>query len=467
MRDVAKEKIGNRIGKEQIVDGLAFFALELFILSPVIQIVREIISPHAVSEMFGSIYTYPFTIEIINLLTIVIAIVLWMYRVVTLSEALNKKQKVKLFIPYILFAVLALWMYISQQVNGFNYAANNGDGYRNESLITFILYVLGYFFVASLLKSERLRKFLAISFLVSNLAVSVLSLVDFYIVNLRFFDDAEGMAAIFHQFNHFGYYLMIGILLAAGWFVLEGGSLILRILCGLVFIVNNVALILNSTFGCYLAVIAALVFCVVVLVIARRNRGEVLRAIALIAAFAVITVVMHFANHSTSGDMSKLVNDIGNITSDSEAAQYAGTGRWTLWTETVKCIKEKPLFGWGVEGVKDRLDMATRGMNNRPHNEYLQWAAFFGIPAGLLYLAALCVIMFGMFPKLKKVDGVSFACFIAAAGYIASAFVGNTMYYTAPFFFIFLGMSCKNRVHAEESIVTVTEQEKTKNDIAE
>ncbi|MBP5462332.1 MAG: hypothetical protein J6Y20_09430, partial [Lachnospiraceae bacterium] len=39
------------------------------------------------------------------------------------------------------------------------------------------------------------------------------------------------------------------------------------------------------------------------------------------------------------------------------------------------------------------------------------------------------------------------ACFIASAGYIASAFFGNTMYYTAPFFFIFLGMTCRDRFY--------------------
>ena len=444
-------KQDRNIKLDKMLNLLVFASLCLFLLSPLIQIIREAISPHKVTH-FGVLYTYPFTIGTINYIVIFAVIVLWLTFALRATRRKREGFQTKLFAPLVIFGILACWMYLSQTVNGFTSYAYVGESYRNESLFSFILYVVGYFFFGTILKSERLRKTAVYLFLASQIVVGVLVLIDKYAVSLTVFNDTEGMSAIFHQFNHYGYYLVLGILLSAALFVASGGKLILRILCAVLYILDNVILILNNTFGCYLAVIAALIFGMVVFAL-RRDRGECIRMIIVILAFVVITVVMRLMDYSNARDVTKLASDIGNIAEGNEKAQSAGPGRWALWKHTVEYIKEKPVFGWGVEGITDRLDSEPDTINDRPHNEYLQWAAFFGIPAALLYLAALCVVMFGMFPRLKREGALSVACFIASAGYIASAFFGNTMYYTAPFFFIFLGMCCHDRyyeLHGEE-----------------
>ena len=435
-----------RFDAERWKDIIAFCALLIFILSHLIQVVREIVAPHK-ETIFGPIRTYPFTIGVINLIAALVAAVMWLSHVMTKLRYIRMKEKTTFFVPLLIFVVLAVWMYVSQAVNGFTEYSNVGDPYRNESLFTFILYLLGYYFLGTALKSDRLRSVLVSVFLASNLIMGVLVLIDNYAVSFDFFRDSEGMAAIFHQFNHYGYYLLFGILLSGLLFVVSEGKTLFNVFCAVVFTVDNAILILNNTFGCYLAVAAALIFAMIVVIVFRRNRSECIRMAAVVLAFIAITCIMRMLNLGDAHDMTKLVDDIGNIASESENAKYAGTGRWALWKHTVDYISEKPVFGWGVEGITERLGAEIDTINDRPHNEYLQWAAFFGIPAMILYLAGLCVIMFGMFSGIRKTDSVTFACFIASAGYIASAFVGNTMYYTAPFFFIFLGMTCRDRFY--------------------
>ncbi|MBQ6659849.1 MAG: O-antigen ligase family protein [Lachnospiraceae bacterium] len=432
-------------------DILAFIALCLFVLSPVIQVIREWLFPHRVSEYFGNMRTYPSTVNMIMTAVILAATLRWSGLLMKTIQKFKEGERPKLFLPLVIFGALALWTYISQSINGFTDYALMGEEYRNESLLTFITYLMGYFFLGTTLRSERFRKALSIIFLGSNLVIGVLALIDRFGPKLRVFFDSEGMSAIFHQFNHYGYYLTMAILVAATLFIAAGSSLWIRIFSAVVFVVDNVILILNNTFGCYLAVILALLFGGVVIAIFRKNRGEWVRVAIVWAAFALITVVMHSLELGSKTNMSRLVSDIGKITSDDEKAASAGTGRWALWKHTVDYISEKPVVGWGVDGITRRLEAEKDTINDRPHNEYLQWAAFFGIPAALLYFAGLCVIMFGMFPRLKGSDSVSLACFVGAAGYIASAFVGNTMYYTAPFFFIILGMTCRDRFYGKQS----------------
>lgn len=428
------------------MDLLTFLPLCLFLLSPLIQTVRETIAPHK-DTMFGVIRTYPFTIGTINYITTLIAVIMWIAVAIKLMRCYKQGRHPKLFVPLVIFGALVFWMYLSQTVNGFTSYAYTGDYYRNESLFSFMMYLCGYFFLGALLKSDWLRWTAVLAFLTGSLILGILALIDFFVSPLRVFWDSEGLAAIFTQYNHYGYYLLIGILLSGILFVITDVKLPIRVLCAIVFIVDNVVLILNDTFGCYLAAIAALVFGAIVIMVVRRNKGECIRMVAVLLAFVAITCVMRLFNYSTTQDMTNLVSDIQENANTNEYSSNTGARRWVLWKHTVQYISERPIFGWGVEGTTERLGNEPDTENDRPHNEYLQWAAFFGIPGALLYLAGLCVVMFGMFPWIKRSDPVSIGCFIASAGYIASAFIGNTMYYTAPFFFIVLGMMCRDRYY--------------------
>ena len=82
--------------------------------------------------------------------------------------------------------------------------------------------------------------------------------------------------------------------------------------------------------------------------------------------------------------------DLGEVARDSESdeAKAAGTGRWKLWVECAGFIMEKPVFGWCEDGIADRYSEAGF-VQDRPANESLEYAAFYGIPGAAFYLAAV------------------------------------------------------------------------------
>jgi O-antigen ligase len=125
-----------------------------------------------------------------------------------------------------------------------------------------------------------------------------------------------------------------------------------------------------------------------------------------------------------------------------QAVNAAGTGRGSLWRLTIESIARRPVFGWGTEGIADYLKANSLDGNNRPHNEYLQYAAFYGIPAALVYITALCSIYRKAFKQLAELPAINICALLAGAGYLFSACFGNTMFYTAPFLFIMLGLGC-------------------------
>ena len=140
-------------------------------------------------------------------------------------------------------------------------------------------------------------------------------------------------------------------------------------------------------------------------------------------------------------------DDVSAIIHQSEYATAAGHNRWLLWTETWKYIIKKPLLGYGCEGLSDVL-MDSLGRAN-PHNEVLAYAAQFGIPAAVFYTLSIIALLTRPFLKHKNaetkngvsMDGSCCAGLLAAFGYFISSLFGVTMFYTLPFFFIFLGLS--------------------------
>ena len=79
--------------------------------------------------------------------------------------------------------------------------------------------------------------------------------------------------------------------------------------------------------------------------------------------------------------------------------------------------------------------------NNRPHNAFLQTGVFLGIPAMLAYLAALILLAWKQWKRLKALRT---STLIAAGGtvtYLISSFFGVPMFYTTPYLFLCLGMT--------------------------
>ena len=247
--------------------------------------------------------------------------------------------------------------------------------------------------------------------------------------------DRVNVTAVFCQINHYGYYLCIHIMLGSGLFSLEKYKLY-RCIGFISIVINTAALALNSSFGPWLACVCAFLFQVIVLAIVKHRFD--MRSLTAAMSFLFVSAIMGFWTDNIFSSIFQFMTDVKSVADDSQVADSAGTGRWELWKFTVERIFEKPLFGYGIEGINQALEEATG--SSRPHNELLQYAVFYGIPAALIYIAGFFSVFIRGFKYRKSLDNATIICLTGAFAYLISSLFGNTMFYTAPFFFIFLGL---------------------------
>ncbi|MCR5121426.1 MAG: O-antigen ligase family protein [Ruminococcus sp.] len=337
----------------------------------------------------------------------------------------------------VFFAVLYLLIFVSTCVNGFTEYPLHGYPYRGENLFTVFCYFLAFFLPVTLIGSEKLRRAVICVFMVFGIIMGIFALVKASKFGLKYGD----LMGIFSQFNHYAYFLTMTIS-ASGVLMICEKSVPIKILAGVSFVFGTVVLVVNDTFGGQLSTAAALIL---VPVMISLNKGK-FRPAALIplAVYLLASVAASFFIGTTE-NYSQFGGDVTNIATGN-ATGSEGSNRLNLWTFTIDKIKQKPIFGHGLEGITDVLYKYTTDNNmfpnNRPHNEFLQYAAFYGIPAAIAYtLGCFSVFLRGLRLR-KQLDSPQISALAAAFAYLVSSFVGNTMYYTSPMFFIYLGLAC-------------------------
>lgn len=409
----------------EMIQCIAFIPVLIFIISPVLQLMINFIFP----------YDYAFTIDTVSLiscLTGAVAIIMFAGKKIVqknkLTEVISENNAMFFFL------VMIILMIISTCINGFNDYAIHGDSYRNESLLTYIMYFTIYFFCSSLIRSQKLKSTAMYTFIISSILIGVFVIINEFFSPLDLLSQSTTkFSALFGNSNHYGYYLTLTILISGAMFVHEKNN-ILKSLCLLNFIFNNVILIMNNTFGAYLACFMALILNIIILFI--KNRKININAVSVLILFILISLIMTRWYSTIFANIYKMFSEVKNIPTEND---NIASGRGSLWKCTIKYISEKPLFGFGVEGIKERLAEET-DICDRSHNEFLQYTAFFGIPAGICYLCGvMCVFLRGLKYKLS-LDGYSITALVASFGYLVSSFFGNTTYYITPFLFILLGL---------------------------
>lgn len=338
------------------------------------------------------------------------------------------------------FGLFIVLMLISTAVNGLNDKALHGVSFRNLGVPHLILLITVYMGLSGSIKSIAFRRTVMSSYLGVADLIAAAVLADRYISPIAAFGEKKDISAIFFNGNHYGYFLVMAVLLAAGSF-LYSDDLRARIFSLISMVINLVVLAMNGSTGCMLAVAAVMLLTPLLTVLFKRSaiKTNLIMLSVLLAGFIVLS--------STTGMLETLLSDTGAILSGSGDAASAGHNRWLLWEKTAGYIAKKPLLGYGCEGLSDIL-METTGRAN-PHNEILAYAAQFGIPAAVCYTVAVLAAFVSFLirkpdPEEKETASVLVPCFMAAAGYFISSLFGVTMFYTLPFFFIFLGLSYKN-----------------------
>ena len=430
-------------------DLLILFVLGLFIVSPFIQLVLRAVKgadvqPLAVSSYYVRFYQR--TIYIIHCLArfTAVLVLLWLIlcRVVQrragkTGEGQSFKRLLGRLLPFFVFLLFDLSIVLATVIRGPNEYDLSGHPYMYESIYSYISYPLVFFFCGMMLKRETQRRFLLYALLFSSLPVNALALVNEWVTKITLF-NGSGVCAVFHNSNHYGYYLAITIIPAALLVVYEK-KLWLRIFSAFCAVLATVMLIINNTLGAFLAVLfTLLLFLVYNFCIVKKNKKL---ALFLLGAFLLVTALMSIRYTTVTRSVATLKSDIGKVIADPLESDRAGSGRWKIWKNTVLHMGESPWFGFGVEGLLNTYHVGT------PHNELLQYAAFFGIPTCVLYVLACALILLRVLKNCKKLDKTTMICFFACICYLASSFFGVAIYYTTPFIYIFLGLSYAEYLH--------------------
>lgn len=331
--------------------------------------------------------------------------------------------------------------------------ALKGGANLKEGLSAYCFYAMLYV-MAVLLTEEKKRKTVQLTMIFGSLIPALcMWLMEFGFarydrgkVGVWVTVVTNGRASIFINSNYYGYYLTVILVLAAAFFINEKRKS-LQVAVLLVYICNAITLMVNDTLGAYVAVLFSLVLMTVLYSVRDRFRFRYLIPLVL---FGVITLWINFgvlweevgiASGNATRNYNSLRSDIGNLIEGNEAAAHAGSGRWVLWQTAWNLMLEKPLFGCGPEQMVVYMEERVSIPYAWPHNEYLQHAAALGIPAGLMYLAALFTMAFTQIKRVKILHETTLMAGCMVVGYAISAFFGGTTYVTTPYMFLALGLT--------------------------
>ncbi|MBE6998300.1 MAG: O-antigen ligase family protein [Ruminococcaceae bacterium] len=420
---------------------LCILVLCLYIVSPVIETVVCLFNR---VERYYPLISYPIVILHI-ILPICILLALAVYAGVIRNIVITRRPLRPLLrenLPMVFFGLLVLWIAVDSVVTGTLGTWFEGHWYTNEPTILAVAYFLVWFACATLIRSPEQKERIALLSVVCSILVAVYALAHHFLSRAGLDASISSLpVAVFFNINHYGYYLAIHVMLAAAMFAL-GSKKAYRILGLAALAINTAVLNLNNTLGAWLACCAGFLFLLIVCAIVHRRFSW--RALIGLGVFLVISGIMRIWTNQMFASVQNLALDIQRVVTDAEDAGRAGSGRWRIWKLTAELIAQKPIFGYGNEGIFDVLEAATK--NGRPHNELLQYAVFYGIPGLVLYLCGVMSVFLAGYRARKALDGPTLLCLTGAFGYLVSSLVGNTKFYVTPLFFIFLGLGfCKDR----------------------
>lgn len=412
---------------------LAVLPFLLFSLTPVLYLLQNLIQSD----------TMEMTVYSANQFSWKLAAGLFAFSLVkALLEKRINKAFFKANIPLYFFAVFILLILLSTYVNRHSEYAL-GENWRFESFTSFIIYVAVYFGCGAMIKEQSIKMFAFRVLQIVSLILIALVVVDIHFHKIMPFHDfrpdmgdQRHFSCVFTHFNFYGYYLTVCSMLSAALFVF-GSSKKWRIFDLCCMLINFWILMRIDTLGCFIAGLFGLTF----LIIIYKLRYGCIKKIVFVplAAYLVLFAVCSLIFSGLMDSFFGLFGDVKKIVANDADAGEAGTGRWKLWTHTAKYISERPWLGFGNEGIAARLWDDTHV--SRPHNEYLQYAVFFGIPALIMYLSGVFGVFLRGLKRRKVLDCATVAAFVAAFAYLVSATFGNTTCSVAPYFFCLLGLA--------------------------
>jgi len=255
----------------------------------------------------------------------------------------------------------------------------------------------------------------------------------------------KGLTGSFYNLNHLGYYITVCTMLVS-CLAVKAEKLSSKIMWSIYAVYCYFIIIMNDTFGCYLAIFAALVtiLAVVLMKLKEKTPKTCVNAALPLILFICVNIIFCAVKPNDNPivkNFKVLGKDVKTIaTTENIEEEHAGSGRLEMWLATVDMIKEKPILGYGPDNLKPHY-VEREVKLDRAHNEPLERAVATGVPSALIYYAAVIMAIIAYFKSKKWHDTTYFASFIAVVGYLVSSLFGVQLFYTGGFFFIFLAFA--------------------------
>lgn len=440
---------------EEIYEKISSILLTIWSMVPFFAIFGYLFALNAEDKLYSNKIFFRNIVEYLGIFTIIVFVILLIGKIITHKISIKDKKFV------IVLLALLVWSTISAFCSNNLYTAFRGTQYRYDGLATYFIYA-ALFGIAIMLKDEKRRiNVLRVFTMICNITCVIMVLQAYKIGNIMNVFTYE-KSSVFYNANHYAYYLTMSIMGLVGLYFFDRKK-IWKYVYGISFVFQFYTMILNDTFGCYIACVVGVLFAIVMVFRSQRKKGiYVIFPLIIMAILSVLSskellirdggnnVYQNFKYFFTdvkeikehSGDYNseeKIDSDGDNYISSTEYSGRAGTGRMELWREALYRVKKRPILGYGPEGLTS--EYCVKVGNDRPHNEFIQYAAFLGIPGLLMYLTTLLMIFFSKWKNMKKMGIAGLTATGMVMGYIISSCFGNTMFYTAPFLWIMLGIT--------------------------
>ena len=382
------------------------------------------------------LFVYQDLFEILGIITFIF----WLFFLIGrfLTSKLHISQMLYHEPWYFLLLCMLLWALLSSFGSDNIKTAFLGNLYRFEGFETYLFYaaIIGCMFMITTHNKKR-QLFILLVITANILAVTQFGSENNWKIFYRAFQRPR--ATVFSQFNHYGYFLNIAIVTIAGLITYDHRPSY-RFFYVISIILQIYTLIVNDTFGAYLgALIGLLGVCILFWVKERVWDWFAIVPLLILVVLSMLSALGYIpssADYNIGENFLILFGDVDKIVHHSSSMGSAGTGRMRLWMAAFDAIKERPLLGYGPDS-----DIIAFTGTDRPHNEFIQHALFLGIPALIMYIAALVTLFIHQIKHLHKLNYTILIAAGVVIGYLAGSMTGNTMFYTTYYFFMMLGIA--------------------------
>lgn len=351
------------------------------------------------------------------------------------TNTMERKEYFKTHIWEVFFIMFLVVSIISACASGNFMEAYEGHWMRMCGLRTFLM-IAGLYICGKNIKKEKYVKILWWMFVIASTAQGTLILTKY----MGFYGSYCGG---FYNKNHCGYFMCMAIMAAEAVMLYEEKTLF-KLIAGALMGWNIWLMIINDTFGAYLAVAMAVIFMAIITFISKKGRKKII--LISIGIFVMASIMGEISTGNIGRNFSITGSDIGKITSESEEVGMVGSGRGELWIDAIDAIIRRPLLGYGPDLLTKNVESA-----GEPHNELLQIGAEEGLLGLIMYIGAIVSLFVNKISNIREEKDKVLGCAGILTAYFVSGMFGVIFFYTAPFFYLVMGIvSCNVKKSVKE-----------------